>query len=286
MQKFQIESIWTHLSLMIDTPHSCDEVFSRIRIYLANFEQKYSRFLEWNWLYTLNTSRRGTLDTDGKNMLSYMLELATKTDGYFDPTVWKRLAELGYGLQWKMKSEQWITAKKRNGNYKDIEIVGDEVLLHGDILLEFGWVGKGYLIDIIKKYLEIFPRFLINFGWDLYGRGGWKVGLESPFASDEFIGTHILDDGYLACSAWTRRKWGIHHHLINPKTGESATEVVASYIEGDSWMTVDGYATTLCVMPWEFAFETLTRTPEISGVLVRYDGTVFQKEGSRSEIFS
>jgi hypothetical protein len=39
-------------------------------------------------------------------------------------------------------------------------------------------------------------------------------------------------------------------------------------------------------MPWEFAFETLTRTPEISGVLVRYDGTVFQKEGSRSEIFS
>jgi hypothetical protein len=26
-----------------------------------------------------------------------MLELATKTDGYFDPTVGKRLTELGYG---------------------------------------------------------------------------------------------------------------------------------------------------------------------------------------------
>lgn len=43
-------------------------------------------------------------------------------------------------------------------------MIGDEVFLHGDILLEFGGVGKGYLIDIIKKYLEIFPRFLINFG--------------------------------------------------------------------------------------------------------------------------
>ena len=50
-------------------------------------------------------------------------------------------------------------------------------------------------------------------------------------------------------------------------------------------MTVDGYATALCVMPWEIAHETLTKTPEISGILVRYDGTVFQKEGSRSEMF-
>ncbi len=280
MQKFQIEIIGTHLSLMIDTPHSCDEVFSRIRMYLINFEQKYSRFIPWNWLYTLNFSRRGILDVDGKNMLSYMLDLAMKTDWYFDPTVWKRLTELGYG-----KNSGYNFWERRFGDYRDIEMIGDEVLLHGDILLEFGGVGKGYLIDIIKKYLEVFPRFLINFGWDLYGRGGWKVGLESPFASDEFIGTHILDDGCLACSAWTRRKWWTHHHLINPKTGESATEVVASYIEGSSWMTVDGYATTLCVMPWELACETLTKTPEISGVLLRYDGTVFQKEGSRSEVF-
>ena len=29
-------------------------------------------------------------------MLEYMLDLAMKTDGYFDPTVGKRLTELGY----------------------------------------------------------------------------------------------------------------------------------------------------------------------------------------------
>jgi thiamine biosynthesis lipoprotein ApbE len=252
-------------------------------------------------------------------MLSYMLELATKTDGYFDPTVSKRLAELGYG-----NNNGYNFWERRFGDYRDIEIVWDEIILHGDILLEFGWVGKGYLIDVIQEMIgsglchidrnspvsvadeveiscsenwtgflgsAIAPlemtetRYLINFGWDLYGRGGWRVGLESPFSADEVIGIHILEDSFLACSAWTRRKWGNHHHLINPKTGESATEVVASYIEGSSWMTVDGYATTLCVMPWELACETLTKTPEISGVLVRYDGIVFQKEGSKSEVF-
>jgi thiamine biosynthesis lipoprotein ApbE len=30
-------------------------------------------------------------------MLEFMLKIAEKTDGYFDPTVGKRLTELGYG---------------------------------------------------------------------------------------------------------------------------------------------------------------------------------------------
>jgi thiamine biosynthesis lipoprotein ApbE len=30
-------------------------------------------------------------------MFSYALELARRTDGYFDPTVGKKLRELGYG---------------------------------------------------------------------------------------------------------------------------------------------------------------------------------------------
>lgn len=50
-------------------------------------------------------------------------------------------------------------------------------------------------------------------------------------------------------------------------------------------MIADAYATTLCVMPWELARETLLKTPEISGVIVRHDGAIFQKEGSRSEVF-
>ena len=66
--------------------------------------------------------------------------------------------------------------------------------------------------------------------------------------------------------------------------------MTAAYIEvaGEreyGGMTSDGYATTLCVMPWELAKSTLQKTPDISGVIVAYDGTLFQKEGSRSQLF-
>jgi thiamine biosynthesis lipoprotein ApbE len=51
-------------------------------------------------------------------------------------------------------------------------------------------------------------------------------------------------------------------------------------------MMTDAYATALYVMPWELAILTLEKTPEISGVIVRYDGMLYQKKGSRAEIFS
>jgi FAD:protein FMN transferase len=291
MQIFDFDTIGTHLRVHIDTISSQDEIFSTIRERLVSFEEKYSRFLEGNWLHILNRERRWILDEDGKKMLECMLDISRNTQGYFDPTVGKRLTELGY---WDPRL-QILDSRKRQGigDYRDIEIEWEEVILHGDIMLEFGGVGKGYLIDVIREIITNYQlpitsnRYLIDFGWDLYGAWWWKVGLESPFASDEAIGTLSLDDSFLACSAGTKRKWwDEYHHLIDPHTGESAREVVASYIEWHSWIITDSYGTALCVMPWVLACETLEKTPEIFGVIVRYDGAIFQKVGSRAEIFS
>lgn len=312
MRKWSYDIIGTHLEIVIDTEEDFSHVFHQMQIRLQDFEAKFSRFIEWNWLHNLNITRRATLDEDAKKMLLFSLDVANKTDGYFDPTVGRRLTELGY---WVITNYEWvITNIETYGDYRDIEINGDEVILHGDILLEFGGVGKGYLIDVIKGIIDVSIRhaeersiqasesldssqaqydwgkatfrYLINFGWDMYGCGGWRVGLESPFASDEIIGTYIFDSEFLACSAGTKRKWwDKKHHLIDPHTGEPAREVVASYIEWNSGIFVDSYATVLCVMPWEWAIDILKKTPEISGVIVRYDGILFQKEGSKIQAF-
>jgi thiamine biosynthesis lipoprotein ApbE len=105
MQTLDLDIIGTHLQIRIDTPHSCDEVFSDICIRLGDFEKKYSRFIDGNWLDDLNVHRSAILDSDGKKMLTYMLDIARRTDGYFDPTIGKRLTELGYGR--KMVNDTW-----------------------------------------------------------------------------------------------------------------------------------------------------------------------------------
>lgn len=96
MQILSLDIIGTHLQVQIDTSSSCDEDFSHIRTRLQDFEARYSRFIEGNWLDTLNKNRTGTLDLDAQSMLTSMLDIARRTLGYFDPTVGKRLSELGY----------------------------------------------------------------------------------------------------------------------------------------------------------------------------------------------
>lgn len=319
MHTFDLDVIGTHLSLRMESSSSwnIDEDFSLIRERLIAFERRFSRFLEGNWLHELNITRSWILDSDAREMILFALDLAHKTHGYFDPTVGKRLTELGYGNRHIMQRNEVshfesILREDRVGipyirswDYHDIYIDGDHIELRNEVELEFGGVGKGYLLDVIEEMIESWNvgnleslaktntpnlqnpilRYLINFWGDLFARGWWKVGLESPFDPDEIIGTIILDDRYFACSAGTKRKWGNHHHLIDPHTGASAQDVVATYIEWDTGMLVDGYATAFSVMPWERACETLELTPLIEGVLVRHDGSLYQSKGSQSEVF-
>jgi len=94
MQQFGIDVIGTHLDLRIDTDQDCSILFTQIGDRIQQFEARYSRFIDGNWLDVLNTDRVGMLDPDGQKMLSLMLDISRRTDGYFDPTVGKRLTEL------------------------------------------------------------------------------------------------------------------------------------------------------------------------------------------------
>lgn len=96
MYSFDLDVIGTHLSIRVESSSSVsiEEDFLRIERRLKDFEQKYSRFIPGNWLHALNMNRKGFLDTDAFNMLSFALEVAQKTDGYFDPTVGKCLRDL------------------------------------------------------------------------------------------------------------------------------------------------------------------------------------------------
>ena len=97
IQKFEHSSIGTKLFLQINSSDDFSEKFSEIIAFLDAFDNKYSRFKKDNWLYTLNQSGQNLLDEHTEKMIFFMQKIARETDGYFDPTIGKRLSELGYG---------------------------------------------------------------------------------------------------------------------------------------------------------------------------------------------
>ncbi|MHB8589994.1 MAG: FAD:protein FMN transferase [Candidatus Dormibacteraceae bacterium] len=81
--------------------------------------------------------------------------------------------------------------------------------------IDLGGIAKGWMADRLRDSLG--PNALANLGGDLSAAGsgpagdGWPVGLGPT--------TVLLRDQGAATSSVRRRRWGEHHHLIDPRTG-------------------------------------------------------------------
>jgi thiamine biosynthesis lipoprotein len=81
--------------------------------------------------------------------------------------------------------------------------------------IDLGGIAKGWMADRLCESLG--PNALANLGGDLKAVGsgpagdGWPVGLGPT--------TVLLRNQGAATSSVRRRRWGEHHHLIDPRTG-------------------------------------------------------------------
>jgi thiamine biosynthesis lipoprotein len=81
--------------------------------------------------------------------------------------------------------------------------------------IDLGGIAKGWMADRLRESLG--ANALANLGGDLSAGGdgpagaGWPVGLADM--------TVLLRDQGAATSSVRRRRWGEHHHLIDPRTG-------------------------------------------------------------------
>ncbi|HXM57552.1 MAG TPA: FAD:protein FMN transferase [Candidatus Dormibacteraeota bacterium] len=84
--------------------------------------------------------------------------------------------------------------------------------------IDLGGLAKGWMADRLVEWLG--DNALANIGGDLAARGGGPIGEGWPIG---FGGESIaLHDGAAAMSGTWRRRWGVVHHLIDPRTGRPA----------------------------------------------------------------
>ena len=79
------------------------------------------------------------ISLDLRAVLSCALELASRSDGAFDPTVGGRVAELGF-LPPQARSERVV-------NWRDVELTPRGVRFAKPLVLDFGGIAKGYAVD-------------------------------------------------------------------------------------------------------------------------------------------
>ena len=107
--------------------------------------------------------------------------------------------------------------------------------------LDPGGIGKGLAADLVVASLlaKGAEGVLVSLGGDLAAAGtspttdGWLVDIEDPLDTERVVRTVTISGGGVATSSTTIRRWsapdgGIHHHVIDPRTGRPSTTDLAA----------------------------------------------------------
>ena len=163
---------------------------------------------------------------------------------------------------------------------------------HPGMRIDLGGIGKGYAvdrgIDILKgRGIE---RALVTAGGDsriIGDRMGrpWLVAIRHPDNANKVVTRIPLANSAVSTSGDYERffdEGGVrYHHIIDPRTGHSASKVRSATILAPTATQTDGMSKTAFVLGPEKALEIINRMPEYDAVFVLPDGRVLYSNGLR-----
>jgi thiamine biosynthesis lipoprotein len=145
--------------------------------------------------------------------------------------------------------------------------------------INLGGIGKGYSCDVVAELLRKsgVRSGRVNAGGDtrLIGdRQGrpWVMGIRDPDAGDRWVTRLALDDEAISTAGDYERFFeedGLrYHHIINPKTGDSARGVRSVTVIGPDATMTDGLDNAVFILGPERGLALIDATPGYAAVVV------------------
>ncbi len=218
-------------------------------------------------------------------LVRFALALAQETNGAFDPTVGVRMEERGFDREYTTgRIERTGIDARESVSYRDVFLDEHEqtITLRRPLVLDLGAVAKGFAIDMAARELAAFENFAIDAGGDLYLSGcnaageAWSVGIRHPRDENQLIDTMRVSNTAVCTSGdYERRVAGdspsldrdAEHHIIDARTGLSATTAASVTVVAPLAIVADGLATAAFVLGPTLGIELLERHG-VSGMIV------------------
>jgi FAD:protein FMN transferase len=232
------------------------------------------------------------VDRELFDLLRLSVHFSEITDGAFDITY----ASVGHLYNFPAHihpTEAQIKSALPAVNYKNLlfDPVHHTVRFeHPGMRIDVGGIGKGYAVDhgigILQK-LGI-KHAVVTAGGDTRIIGDhmgrpWVVGIRNPDDKDKVVTRIPLIDTAMSTSGDYERYFdenGVrYHHIIDPRTGHSASKVRSATILGPTATETDGMSKTAFVLGPEKALEIINRMPQYDAVFVCPDGRVLYSNG-------
>ena len=215
------------------------------------------------------------------------------TEGAFDITY----ASVGYLYDFRKgvhPDEAQITRALPAVDYRHVLLDGRTRTVQFSqkgVRIDLGGIAKGYAVDRAVDVLKArgFTHAYVSAGGDSrivgdrFGKP-WVVGIRDPRKEPGSVITRIpLVDAAISTSGDYERffeeKGVRYHHIIDPRTGRSASKVRSATVIGPSATRTDGLSKTAFVLGPEKAMEIYNRIDDIDAIIVEQDGTVIYSKG-------
>jgi FAD:protein FMN transferase len=268
--------------------NSIEEAFNEIQ----RVENILSSYINTSEVYILNKNKK--IDK-ASNELIYVIGKALRygdlSHGAFDITVQPILDLYTHTFQElnRPPTDNEIKETQRLVNYGQILIKNKYAELKPNMKITLGGIAKGYIID---KAIEVLKNnnithALVNAGGDMRaignkGEDNWKIALQNPRNKKDSITTIQLNNKAVATSGDYERYFDDtkkFHHIVDPRTGYSATELISVTLLTDKAIDADALATSVFVLGKEKGLELIESLKETEGLIITSEKEIVKSSG-------
>ncbi|HSX31018.1 MAG TPA: FAD:protein FMN transferase [Candidatus Saccharimonadales bacterium] len=266
--------------------HWFEELWRRIEV----FEQRFSRFRPDSELSDFNHSagKQVAVTKEFRTLLVRAKAMARRTGSLYNPFVLPALQRAGYRGSWPQPeavNPQVNYEDRKIARWEDMQLGKGWVNIPPNTALDFGGIGKGYLLDQLSDWLQKqgIENYWLSLGGDVVCAGldepgtPWRIGVQHARRETK-PAAQIANDGKVlavATSGVTKRsgvrngtKW---HHIIDPRTGRPATtDILTATVCSSSATEADVFAKCLVIVGSTNA-EQFLRAAKLPNALVQLE---------------
>jgi FAD:protein FMN transferase len=286
-----------YVQLWADDPAKGNEALDAVMAELRRIDNLMSHYKPDSQLSQIN-ARANQQPVQVDKELFDLIKLSTHysqiTEGAFDITY----ASVGYLYDYPRHirpTEEQIRQALPAVNWRNMLLDEEHHTVrfeHPGMRIDLGGIGKGYAVDRGVEILKArgFTHAVVTAGGDSRIIGDhmgrpWLVAIRHPDNPKKVVTRIPLSDAAMSTSGDYERYFdenGVrYHHIIDPRTGHSASKVRSATVIAPTATQTDGMSKTAFVLGPEKALEIINRMPEYDAVFVCPDGRVLYSNGLR-----
>lgn len=184
-------------------------------------------------------------------------------------------------------------------DYKNILIDGNTVrLLDPYASIDVGGIAKGYIADILKKYLKEqgVKHAVINLGGNVLAMGSrldgsdYNIGIQKPFdmTGEPITSVRISNKSVVTSGTYQRyfeADGKLYHHILDPNTGYPCENNLTSVtIITNSSLTADALSTTCFLLGYDKSMRLIEQLDNVDAVFITKDNKIQYSKNFQNKI--